>query len=87
MKDYKLSEIRDICRKQNPEKEDNSCITCPISDICSDCFYDTITLPCEWDIDVETKIAKCESETTTSASTSDDPMIIEATTPNEWNIN
>ena len=39
MKDYKLSEIKQICADQS------SCEMCPINKLCDSCFYDTIRLP------------------------------------------
>jgi len=78
MKDYKLSEIKQICTDQV------SCEMCPISKLCDGCFYDTIRLPWQWDL---TELDR-EEETfyTTSASTSDEPLVVEVKTPDEFII-
>ena len=45
-KDYKLSEIKQICANQL----DEGCKTCPVKELCDSYFYDTITLPWQWDL-------------------------------------
>lgn len=44
MKDYKLSEVRNICKKY----ADKDCIDCPIYDFCS---YEIAEPPYEWKIE------------------------------------
>lgn len=57
MKDYRLSEIRDICRKQRPDGDNGVCDGCPIFDVCIN-QLDT-KLPCEWEFDFECTKEDC----------------------------
>ena len=76
MKDYKLSEIKQICADQL------NCEVCSINKLCNSCFDGTIILPWQWDL---TEIDKVEETfNTTSASTSDEPLIVEVKTPDEF---
>ncbi len=77
MKDYKLSEIKQICTDQA------SCEMCPINKLCNSCFDGTIILPWQWDL---TEVDKEETFYTTSASTSDEPLTVEVNTPDEFII-
>ena len=91
MKDYRLSEIRDICEKQRPIDVDRkiNCFRCPIYKICMKIEEQ---VPYEWEIDSECekgecpKIAEYGSAITYSASTSDEPLIVEVKTPDEFII-
>lgn len=90
MRDYRLSEIRDICRKQRPVDVDKkiNCFHCPIYKIC---IKIEEQVPYEWEIDFECeenerpKIAEYGSATTYST-IADEPMVLEATPVNEYII-
>ena len=90
MKDYRLSEIRDICKKQRPNGDNGVCDGCPIFDVCINQL--DAKLPCEWEIDFEyekaecIKIAEYGSATTISISPTDEPMVVKANTPDEFII-
>lgn len=93
MKDYKLSEIRDICKKQRPVDKKINCFHCPIYKIC---IKIEEQVPYEWEIDFEceesecSKIAKSDlveyGSATTYSMVADEPMIIEVNTPDEFII-
>lgn len=116
MRDYRLSEIRDICKKQRPVDKKINCFHCPIYKIC---IKIEEQVPYEWEMDfectkedcpyyndgkvlslgnclrpkdvecpknIELPLAEYGSATTTSASTSDEQLVVEANTPDEFII-
>lgn len=52
MKDYRLSEIRDICSKHIIKEGHDNCKFCPFVDDHGDCpFFDYKEVPFKWEID------------------------------------